>query len=357
MMERRRFLLTSLVGVLAAPLAAEAQAAAKVPLIGFVVAGSRSDAPLTTVPQPRQRMIRVAYLSPDIPNPAEASSVQGFLDAAKALGYSQGSNLTFEQRHADDRLDRLPSLAREIVSLQPDVIMTLATPLTQAAKRATDTIPIVMVAVGDPLGLGFVKSLNRPGGNITGLALNNVESAAKRLQFLKEAVPKLARVSMLANAKNPSFTALHVAQTRAAAKRMDIAIELVEVLGFDRLGNAFVAITKQHADGIIIVPDAGFGVHRERIAKLALQHRLPLAAEGSGFAVAGGLLGYGTSTAELYKQAARFVDRIVKGATPADIPVEQPTKFELVINLKTAKALGLTIPPSLLARADQVIEQ
>jgi putative ABC transport system substrate-binding protein len=234
--------------------------------------------------------------------------------------------------------------------------LTFATPASRAAKAATTAIPIVLVAVGDPLGVGLVKSLNRPGENVTGLALNNVETAEKRLQLLKEAVPKLSRVALLANQKNPLFNALHITQTRKVAERLDIAIEVVEVADPERLQDAFSAMVTRHADGIIILPDPGFIAHRDRIARLALQHRLPSAAQDRPIAVAGCLLTFGPDLNALYRQAARFVDKILRGAKPSDIPVEQPTKFEFVINLKTAKALGLEMPLRFQQLADEVIE-
>jgi ABC-type uncharacterized transport system substrate-binding protein len=186
--------------------------------------------------------------------------------------------------------------------------------------------------------------------------LNNAEVAGKRLQLLKEAVPKLARVAVLANQANPSFTALHLAQTRSAAERLGITVQPVEVRGPSELANAFTAMTRGHAEGVIILPDPMFGFHRKRIAELALQHRLPSTYDSKLFAEDGGLLSYAPVSSDFYRRAATYVDKILKGAKPADLPVEQPTKFELVINLKTAKALGLTIPQSILVRADQVLE-
>jgi putative ABC transport system substrate-binding protein len=312
--------------------------------------------PVAAQAQPASKIWRIGYLSPTIRNSEESSWLSGFSDAMSKLGYSENTKLTLDQRYAEDRLDRLPALATELVNLRPAVILTFATPSTLAAKSATATVPIVMVAVGDPLGVGIVKSLNKPGGNITGLALNNVETAEKRLQFLKEAVPKLSRVTVLANQKNPLFNALHIAQTRKVAERMDIAVEVIELADPERLSDAFVAMTTRHAGGVLVLPDPGFIAHRERIAQLALQYRLPSAAQDHQIAAAGCLLAYGADVGGIYRQAARFVDKILKGAKPGDIPVEQPTKFLLAINLKTAKALGLTIPQSLLLRADEVIQ-
>ena len=235
------------------------------------------------------------------------------------------------------------------------VLVTIATPATLAAKAATTTIPIVMV-VGDPVAAGIVPSLSRPGGNITGLALDNLDVAEKRLQLLKEAVPRLARVAVLANQENPLFNTLQLAQTRSAAERLRVAVQPVEVRGPSDLARAFTAMTRGQAGAVIILPDPMLGFHRKRIAELAVKHRLPSTYDAKVFAEDGGLLAYGPLLDDFYRRAAVYVDRILKGAKPADLPVEQPTKFELAINLKTAKAIGLTIPSSLRQRADQVIE-
>jgi putative ABC transport system substrate-binding protein len=324
-MDRRRFLLTSLMGALAAPLGAKAQHVGKA--------------------------WRIGYLGPSRP----AAPFTEFRQALGRLGYVEGKNLILEQRYAEDRLERLPRLAAELVNLHVDVLVTIATPATLTAKAATATIPIVMLA-GDPVGVGIVQSLNRPGGNITGVALNNVEVAAKRLQLLAEAVPKLSRVAVLANQMNPTFTALQAGQTRKVAERMGVAVQMVEVRGPGGLADAFVAMSREHAEAAIILPDPTFRVHRKRIAELALQHRLPSTADDRRFVEAGGLLSYAPDYDEINRRLAWFVDRVLKGAKPAELPVEDPTKFELVINLKTAKALGLTIPQSVLVRADEVIQ-
>ena len=313
-------------------------------------------APLVAEAQQAGKALRIGYLSPTVPNALEATNLRAFRDALGKLGHPDDARTVLEERYAEDRLERLPTLASDLVNLRLDVIMTFATPATLAMKASTATIPIVMVAVGDPLGVGIVSSLSRPGGNITGVTLNNVESAQKRFQFLKEAVPTLSRVAALANQLNPSFTALHLGQSRRAAERMGITVDPVELRAPDGLADAFATIMKMRADGVIVFPDATFLAHRERITQLVLQSRLPSAAEQSQFADAGCLLTYGSDLTDLYRQAARFVDKISKGAKPGDLPVEQPTNYRLVINLKTAKALGLTIPPSLLGRADEVIQ-
>ena len=322
-------------------------------LIGVVSA-------LTVVPasmaQQGGLVTRIGYLDPTRgSNQATLLFLQVFRQGLGELGYVEGKNLVLEQRYAEDRPERLSALAAELVNLHVSVLVTLATPATLAAKAATTTIPILMV-VGEPVGAGIVPSLSRPGGNITGLALNNAEVAGKRLQLLKEAIPKLAHVAVLANQANRSFTALHLAKIRGAAERLGITVQPVEARGPGELVDAFSAMTRGHAEAVIILPDPMFTSHRKRIADLALQHGLALTHDSKLFVEVGGLLGYMPVYEEFYRRAATYVDRILKGAKPADLPIEQPTKFELVINLKTAKALGLTIPPSLLARADQVIE-
>ena len=318
-------------------------------VIGVVSALTALPAPMA---QQAGKVLRIGYLDP---TSQSTLFLTVFRRALGELGYVEGKNLVLEQRYAEDRPERLSALAAELVNLHVAVLVTFATPATLAAKAATTTIPILMV-VGEPVGAGIVPSLSRPGGNITGLALNNVEVAGKRLQLLKEAVPKLARVAVLANQANPSFTALHLAQTRSAAERLRVVVQPVEVRGPSDLARAFTAMTRGHAEAVVILPDPMFALHRKRIAELALQHRLPSTYDAKGFAEDGGLLAYAPVYDEFFRRAAVYVDKILKGAKPADLPVEQPTKFELVINLKTAKALGLTIPPSLRQRADQVIE-
>ena len=310
--------------------------------------------PPASIAQPVGTVFRIGYL-----DPSSQSSQNRFLPvfrkALGELGYVEGKNLVLEQRYAEDRSERLSALAAELVNLPVSVLVTFATPATLAAKAATTTIPILMV-VGEPVGAGIVPSLSRPGGNITGLALNNAEVAGKRLQLLKEAVPKLARVAVLANQANPSFTALHLAQIRSAAEQLGITVQPVEVRVPSELVDAFTAMTRGHAEAVIILPEPMFGLQRKRIAGLALQHRLPATYDAKVFAEDGGLLSYGPVLEDFYRRAATYVDKLLKGAKPADLPIEQPTKFELVINLKTAKALGLAIPLSLQQRADQLIK-
>jgi ABC-type uncharacterized transport system substrate-binding protein len=326
----------------------------RIVILLVIAAVSALIAPPASTAQPAGTVFRIGLL--DASQSSQSSLfLTVFRQALGELGYVEGRNLILEQRYAEDRPERLSALAAELVSLQASVLVTLATPATLAGKAATATIPIVMV-VGEPVGAGIVPSLSRPGGNITGLSLNNAEVAGKRLQLLKEAAPKLARVAVLANQANPSFTALHLAPTRSAAAQLGITVQLLEVRGPSELADAFTAMTRGHAGAVIILPDPMFAFHRKRIAELALQHRLPATYDSRLFAENGGLLGYAPVWEDFYRRAATYADKILRGAKPADLPIEQPTKFELVINLKTAKALGLEIPSSLQQRADHVIK-
>ena len=310
-------------------------------------------APRAAEAQPAKR--RIAYLSPTVPSAAEAALLQAFSAELSSLGYPD-DRVMLEERYADNDLARLPDLAKEFVSRHFDVIMTFASPASLAAKAATSTIPIVLVAVGDPVGVGLVRSLSRPGGNITGLALNNVESAEKRVELLKEAAPKVSRLAVVANKRNPAFNALQIAATRKVANARGMTIRVFEVMtpSSCRRSSSLWRRTTSTAYCFCRIQPGCLTV--ERVAQRVLQHRLPSAGSSAEFAMAGALLSFGADVTDIYRRAARFVDRILKGTRPGDIPVELPTKYELVLNLKTAKALGLTIPLSLLQRADQVIE-
>ena len=301
------------------------------------------------------RPARIGYLSPAAPTRLESSWLREFQIALGARGYPPGAGIVLEQRYAEDRPERLPLLARELLDAGVEIMLTFATPASLAAKAASGTVPIVMVAVGDPIGVGLVQSLGRPQANITGLTLNNVDSAGKRLGLLKEAVPRLSRAAVLVNWSNASLTTLQLVQTRSIADRMGVALVPVEVTGPDRLASSFDAVAREGVNGIVVLPDATFIAHRDRIAGLALQHRLPSVAPETPFVGAGCLLAYGPDVAEIYRKAARYVDRILRGARPADLPVEQPETYELSINRRTARALGLALPRSLLLRADEVI--
>ena len=270
------------------------------------------------------------------------------------LGLIEGENITFERRYADDRLDHLPELAAELVRLNVDVIVAVGTLAPLAAKRATTTIPIVLVSAGDPLGSGLVTSLARPGGNITGLSLMAPDLGGKRLELLKEALPSISRVGILWNAANP-YSALVFKETESAATKVGIELHSIEVRSPTDIDTNLPA-AKERLEALIVVEDPLTFGQRKRIADFVVSNRLPSIYGLREYVGVGGLMSYGTSNAALYRVAAGYVEKILKGAKPADLPVMQPTKFELVINLKTAKALGLEIPPTLLARADEVIE-
>ena len=311
-----------------APFAAEAQQAAKVFRVGFLTAYSyRSEAP----------------------------SFDAFRQGMRELGYEEGRNIAYETRWAEGRLERLPSLAAELVRLKPDVMLVANTPSVLAAKKASRIIPIVMVGVGDPLGTGLVESLSRPEGNITGITTLIGEMAGKRLELLKQIVPRLARVAALGQPGDPIF-AVQMRHAEAAARALKVDVFPVEIHAVSDIDRAFETIVKRRADGVLRLGDALSGPGRQRTSELAMKHRLPTISTRTEDAEAGLLMSYGPSRVEQAHQAATYVDKILKGAKPGDLPVEQPTKFELMINLKTAKALGIVIPQSVLVQADKVIE-
>jgi putative ABC transport system substrate-binding protein len=276
-------------------------------------------------------------------------------DSLRELGMIEGKNLIFEGRYAENDLDRLPALAAELVSLKVDVIVGVATLAPLAAKRATSTIPIVMAAAGDPVGSGLVASLARPGGNITGTSLMAPDLAGKRLELLTELLPGISRVAVLWNAANP-YSALVFKETVGAARILGIELQSLEVRAPDDFDGALEAATGQHAAALITVEDPLTNSHRVKIAEFAAGKRLPTMAGIRIFADAGGLMSYGSNLDDIFRRSADYVGKILKGAKPSDLPVEQPTRFELVINLKSAKALGLTIPQSMLMLADELIE-
>jgi putative ABC transport system substrate-binding protein len=328
-MDRRRFLLASLAGALAAPLVARAQQSGKVYQIGFLSAS-----------QP----------------PSE--SRQAFEHALSERGWVPGENLVIVYRFAEGKYDRLPALAAELVRLEPRVIVAVPTVAARAARDATTTIPIVMLFVSDPISEGLIASLARPGGNVTGLTLTPTRDIfAKQLQLLKEAVPRSRRIAFLWNPTNPTTTGPpNVRIVEEAARSLGVELQVVAVRAPEELEPAFRAMTQARADALLVLSDSMFFTHRARLAGLSGRHRLPTMYGAGEHAKAGGLMAYGVNLADAYRRAAGYVDRLLRGANPAELAVEQPTKVEFVINLKTAKALGLTIPPSLLARADQVIE-
>jgi putative ABC transport system substrate-binding protein len=302
--------------------------------------------------QPR-KVWRIGVLIPTT-EAAAAPYVAVSRQALRALGYVEGANLALELRYSE-RDEGLPDRAADLVHRKVDLIMTTATPATLAAKHATTTIPIVMVAVNDPVQSGIVASLDRPGGNVTGNALLLPEITVKQLQLLKEAVPKASRIAIFGNLANPSVR-LTATALQESSRALGVAIELVNVQRVEDFDPAFAIMVAQHADGIIAMADPFVFAHMARVMELALGNGLPVIAFFRESVPSGVLMSYGPSLVQAMQRATVYVDKILKGAKPGDLPVEQPTKFELVINLKTAKALGLTIPQSLLLRADQVIQ-
>jgi putative tryptophan/tyrosine transport system substrate-binding protein len=276
-------------------------------------------------------------------------------EALRALGWVEGENVVFEHRYAENRLERLPELATDLVRLKVDVIVAGGTLAPLAAKRTTSTIPIVMTGAGDPLGSGLVASLARPGGNVTGMSLMVPDLGGKRLELLREILPRLARVAVLWNSANP-YSAIVFKETQVAGRTLGIEVQSLGVRGPDDFDGAFEAARQQQPDAVVTVEDPLTIDHRKLVASFATAQRLPTLYGSKVFVAAGGLISYGTNIADVVRRAAGYVDKILRGAKPSDLPVQQPTKFELVLNLKTAKALGLTIPDKLLALADEVIE-
>jgi putative ABC transport system substrate-binding protein len=320
----------------------------------FLVASATAAGPLATPAQQSGKVYRVGVLSAgfDTPN-SQLAAVS--LDAFEKLGWFEGKNITFERRFAENRPDRLPKLAAELVSLKVDLIMAGGTLAPIAAKRATATIPIVMTSAGDPIGSGLVSNLARPEANITGLSFMSPDLAGKRLQLIKEVLPRMTRVAVLWDAANP-YPALAFKETQRAAQILGIEVQSLEVRGPDDFDGAFEAAKRQQPDALITIGDPLTADFRKQIADFASTYRLPAMYPLREYVVAGGLMSYGASSSDLVRRAAGYVDKILRGAKPGDLPVEQPTKFELVINLKTATALGLAIPPSVLALADEVVE-
>ena len=306
--------------------------------------------------QQAKKVPRIGYLSgrgdPSTPDPL----VEAFRQGLRDLGYIEGKNILVEYRYAEGKLDRIPSLVAELVQLKVDVLVSSTLPAIRAAKQTTKTIPIVMLTNVDPVATGIVDSLARPGGNITGLARFMTELSGKRLELLKEVVPKISHVGVLWDADDPD-AAIGFKEYEAAARALKIQLQSLEVRGPNPdLEGAFQAAAKGRASALITVRNLLLLRYPKRIADLATKNRLPSIYEGSDFVETGGLMSYSSNDAESFKRAAYYVDKILKGTKPADLPVEQPTKFELIINLKTAKQLGVTIPQSVLYRADKVIK-
>ena len=315
--------------------------------------GTLFAAPLAAEAQQAGRMYRIGYLGEGTPE--NALVLEETLRELGYLGYVEGRNLVVERRFAAFKYDRLPNLAAELVRLKPDVLVTGGNPGIAALRQATATVPIVMAWASDPVGAGLVTSLARPGGNITGLTLGTgPEFVTKELQILHEVVPKLSRVAILREADRRG--AAETAALESAARKLGLTILFADVRTTSDIEGAFATITRSRAGAILVLGGNTTWASRQQLADLAVQHRLPGICLFRGYAEAGLLLTYGPNREDLNRRAAAYTDKILKGARPADLPVAEPTKFELVINLKTAKALGLTIPPSLLLRADQVIE-
>jgi putative ABC transport system substrate-binding protein len=313
-------------------------------------------APLVSHAQQQGKIWRVGFLSQRArPDSLDADIFGAFPRGMRELGYVEGKNLVIEWRFANGNVERLPELVAELVRLKVDAIVTSSTPATRVLQKATTTIPIVMGTIGDPVGSGFVASLGRPGGNITGLTSITNDLSPKLLELLLGIVPQLSRVAVVVNSTNP-FHASVLKNVQAAAQKTGITILSVEARTVQEIEIAFPTITKERAGAVILAQDSLFTQQRRQIAELSAKHRLPLIAAMLEYVEAGVLMSYGPSFADIYRRAATYVDKIFRGAKPGDLPIERPTKFDLAVNLKTARALGLTIPQSILIRADRVIE-
>jgi len=317
-----------------------------------LLCGAAAAWPLATHAQQVAKLYRIGILSPELLPP-------GFLEAFRQglheLGYVEGQNIKFEIRNAEGYSQRLVALANHLVELKVDVILAVNTPSVQAAKKASATIPIVMTRIADPVKSGLVGSLSKPGGNVTGLSFTVDELSGKQLALLKEAFPSVSRVAVLWYEPNPG-AGIAVGAVKAASRELGLELLLLPMHGPGDLIGAFQAATRGGVEALIVIEDVVVTQYRGEILNLATTHSLAVVSQYRAFAEAGALLAYGPSTSAMYRRAAYYVDRILKGANAGDLPVEQPIKFDLVINLKTAKALGVTIPPTLLARADKVIE-
>jgi putative tryptophan/tyrosine transport system substrate-binding protein len=327
-MRRIALLVTLALGMLVAPRASDAQPPGKIPRVGI----------LTAVTAPTTELVQAV-----------------FRQRLRELGYVEGQHIVLESRSAEEQYERLPALAAQLVALPVDVLVTWGTPATVAAKQATSTVPIIFLAVADPVGRGIVASLARPGGNVTGVTNLSAELSAKLLELLKEVVPGLTQIAVLRNPRNPA-SALQLQWTELAAQALGMQLQVVDVRAPSEFEAAFLSMTRERAGALIVLADTMFLSQRRQIADLAIKHRLPATFNWREYAEAGGLIAYGPRLADQWRRVAEFADKILKGVRPAELPVEQPMRFELVINLKTAKELGLTISPVLRFRADEVIE-
>ncbi len=327
-MDRRGFIGAVASGFLSGPIATQAQQPARIARVGVLFAGTQ-----------------VAWVD----------SLKAFVQGLRERGWIEGRNLVLDFRYADDNYDRLPALAASLVAFKPDAIFAGSSPAIRAAIQATSTIPIVFETLGDAVSAGLVPNLGRPGSNVAGVSGFSPELSAKRLQFIREIVPSATRVAVLANLQNLATPPV-VRSMETAAGRMQVQLNVVDVRDPTQLTVAFEKILQSKAQALVVLSDPLLSGHRSRITEFAGRHRLPSAFDGQFRLAEGGLLSYGSLRLERFEQAAEYVDRILRGARPGDLPVAQPTKFELVINLKTAKALGITVPQSLLLRADQLID-
>ncbi len=319
-----------------------------------LLGGAAACWPLAARAQQSQRVPRIGVLLPGTPT-SFAPRTQAFVEGLRDLGYVEGTTVAIDWKWGEDRVDRLPDLAAELVGSQMDVIVTGGTPATKAVKNVTHTIPVVMAMVGDPVGAGLVQSLGRPGANATGLSIVATDLSGRRLQLLKEVVPGLSFVAVMSYGANPQ-SQIEVTETEIAARRLELQLHSVPISAVNSIENAFDKIKEGRVQALIVVTDPILFSQRRQILDLAAGSRLPAMYPYRAFAEGGGLISYAPSDRDVFRRAASYVDRILKGANPGDLPVEQPTKFELVVNIKTAKALGLTIAPTLLATADEVIE-
>jgi putative ABC transport system substrate-binding protein len=327
LIDRRRFISGVALGFVGVPFA-QAQQAAKTYRIGYLAAGAR---------------------------PADNAPPASLRHELEQLGYREGKNVIYAGRWAESRKERLPGLAAELVALQIDVLITLGSPATAAAKQSTSTVPVVMALSGDPVGVGLIESLARPGGNVTGMTDNATALSAKRLEILKEAIPTASHIAVLWNASDQAMT-LRYREINRAAEVLGVSVQPLGVREPDEFDQALAAMDRQPPDAIFMVTDALTNLNRKRVLGYAEAHRIPAMYEYASLVHEGGLMSYGPSQDDMFRRAAVYVDRILKGAKPGELPVEQPTRYYLAINLNTAKALGLTIPRDFLSRADEVVE-
>jgi putative ABC transport system substrate-binding protein len=321
----------------------------------MALAGGALLTPLAARAQPSGRVPRIGYLAP-VDRRGAFVAQEAFFDGLRELGYVQGTNIIIESRYADGQFERLPGLAAELVNLKVDAIVCVLTQASLAAKNATSTIPIVIAGVSDPVASGLVANLARPGGNVTGTSSQTSEVVGKSLEFLKEVIPAVGRVAALWNPGNAVFQAQLLKEAEAGAAALKVQLKAFGARNPGELNAAFAAIDRERVDALLVLADPFLAVQQRQIVDFASERRLPAIYGIKVFGAAGGLMTYSPNMDAQFRRAASYLDRILKGARPADLPVEQPVRFELVVNLRTAKALGITIPPGVLARADEVIE-